>query len=125
MTGCHITLVLAVLAPWLQGPSARAQGPATGTVTIVLAAEAVIDDSLITLEQIATLKGGADSLRRRLAKIDIAEFRLGATHAVVLSEQVGFRLLLAWSDSNRFALRGARRPIVMDGEEPATFGLIV
>jgi flagella basal body P-ring formation protein FlgA len=114
----------ALLTLWLSGASAAlmAQRPADvgEPVTIVLLAEAVIDDTLITLDHIAKLSGGPDTLRQRLAKLDIAEFKLGADHMVVLSDQVRFRLLLAGVAPASFRLQGARRTNVVESDEPAT-----
>jgi flagellar basal body P-ring formation protein FlgA len=89
-------------------------------VTIALHTEVVVDDSLVTLAQIAKLSGGTETTRRRLGNLDIAEFKLGSAHMAVLSEQVRFRLLLSGMAETQFRLSGAHRTIVMESAEPAT-----
>src|SRR5207244_1811948 len=109
---------LALLAIWLSGAGAiaLAQRPQAiaEPVTVVLFAQAAVDDVLVTLEQIAKLSGGPESVRQRLAKLDIAEFKLGAAHMTVLSDQVRFRLLLAGLEASAFRLQGARRTNVVE-----------
>ena len=85
-----------------------AQGPAadSGPVRIQLKSDAEVDDIVVTLDQISQLRGGPDSLRKRLAKIDISEFKLVATSTTIPAEQVGFRLLLAGVNADRFELAG-------------------
>jgi flagella basal body P-ring formation protein FlgA len=113
---------LALLALSAVGAPLLAQRPPTWTepVTIELVPQAVIDDSLIALDQVARLSGGSDSVRKRLTKLDIAEFKLGTDHMTVLGDQVRFRLLLAGLDASAFHLQGARRTIVLESDEPAT-----
>src|SRR5438105_1859879 len=90
----HSPGLLGLLVIWLAGSSTlSAQG--MGPVNIVLLSEAVVDDSLVTLEQIARLNGGPEALRKRLGRLDVAEFKLGAAQTTVLSDHVRFRLLLA------------------------------
>src|ERR1700730_12143027 len=110
--------VIACLAFWINSARVAAQGSsfALEPVTIVLFPEAVIDDSLITLGQIAKLSGGPDALRKRLGKLDVAEFKLGIAHGMVLSEQVRFRLLLAGVDGGEFQLSGAKRTLILECE---------
>jgi flagella basal body P-ring formation protein FlgA len=121
--------LLALLAYCLQASSAAVtaqwSGGETERVTIVLQSEAVIDDSLVTLGQIARLQGGRDALRKRLGNLDIAEFKLGITHGMVQSEQVRFRLLLAGVEAGQFQLSGAKRTLILESEEPSTFRKIV
>ena len=120
---------LALLACCLQASSAvvNAQWLAAGTerVTIVLFPEAVIDDSLVNLGQIARLSGGPDALRKRLEKLDVAEFKIGSTRAAVLADQVRYRLLLAGVDAGQFQVSGAGRTLILESEEPVTFRKIV
>ncbi|HWY86100.1 MAG TPA: flagellar basal body P-ring formation chaperone FlgA [Gemmataceae bacterium] len=121
--------LLALLACGLQASSAvvTAQWPAAGTerVTVALFPEAVIDDSMVTLGQIAKLSGGPDTLRKWLGKLDVAEFKLGVAHGMVLCEQVRFRLLLSGLEEGHFQLSGAKRTVILESEEPATFRKIV
>jgi flagella basal body P-ring formation protein FlgA len=111
----------------LHGAAGRAQETAVGTepVSIVLFPEAVVDDSIITLNQIAKLGGGSDALRKRLGKLDVAEFKLGAEHCTVTRDQIHFRLLLAGMDAARFQVEGARRTVVLESDEPATLRKIL
>ena len=101
----------------------QAQGSAP--VTIVLLPEVVVDDTLVTLEQVAKLSGGPDFLRQRLGKLDVAEFKLGAAYATVSAQQVGFRILLAGVDESQVALRGAQRTLIVESQEPATLRKIL
>jgi flagella basal body P-ring formation protein FlgA len=120
---------LVFLAAWLGGADssvfAQRTAPAAEPVTILLFSKAVVDDSVVTLEQIAKLSGGPDTVRKRLAKLDVAEFRLGAAHATVLSEQVGFRLLLAGMSQAEFRLTGAARALLVESDEPVTLRKIL
>jgi hypothetical protein len=115
-------LALLVLCVAGSGSSLIAQRPPAWSepVTVELMPQVVIDDSLIALDQIAKLSRGSDSVRKRLAKLDIAEFKLGTDHMVVLGDQVRFRLLLAGLDASAFRLQGARRTIVLESDEPVT-----
>jgi flagella basal body P-ring formation protein FlgA len=117
---CSVVL----LAFWIHGFCARvvAQGPAYGAeaVSIVLSSEAVIDDSMVTLEHVAKLSGGPDALRKRLGKMDVAEFKLDAARMTILSEQVRFRLLISGLETSRFRLSGAHRTLIVESEEPVT-----
>ncbi len=92
----------------------------SGPVTISLHSEVVVDDALVTLAYIAKLNGGTEAMRRRLANLDIAEFKLGSAHTAVLREQVRFRLLLAGMTETQFHLSGAQRVIISESDEAAT-----
>jgi flagellar basal body P-ring formation protein FlgA len=94
-------------------------------VTITLLPEVTIDDSLVTLEQIAKLTGGPDYLRRRLARLDVADFKIGAAFATVSADQVHFRLLLAGIDEAQIGVRGADRTLVVESRAPVTLRKIL
>jgi hypothetical protein len=116
--------VFTLLVLWCQGAHTLVQAQedafVTDPVSIVLFPQAVSDDALISLGQVAELSGGPDSLRIRLKKLDITEFKLDAAHVAVSQEQVRFRLLLAGIDASRFRLLGARRTIIVASDEPVT-----
>ena len=80
------------------------QGPGTDrdVVTVELKSQAMVDDTVVYLGQIATLVGGPPALRSRLAGMDAAEFRLNAVRTVVSREQIKFRLMLANVHLTRF-----------------------
>src|SRR5437588_850639 len=86
-------------------------------VTVFLASEAVVDDTLITLDQVAKLRGGSELLRRRLEKLDVAEFKLSEAHHAITAEQVRFRIMIAGIETNRFRLEGAKRTFIMERDE--------
>src|ERR1041385_6407658 len=94
--------------------SAAALAQERNVVTITLLPEAVLDDSVIYLDQIAKLSG-PPTLRQRLARLDVAEFRLGLQRCTVTSDQVKFRLMLAGIPMNQFQLTGAPRTLVSEG----------
>jgi hypothetical protein len=89
-------------------------------VTVSLQAEAMIDDSVIYLDQIAKLSGGPITLRQRLARLDVAEFKLDAERTAVSSDQVRFRLLLAGIGAAQFQFSGVKRTIVVGSDEPVS-----
>ena len=113
-------LVLVLMCHGWAGP-AQAQDFDEDAVTIVLIPQATVDDTLVSLQQIARVAGGPVSLRKRLEKLDVADFRLEARHQVITSEQVRFRLLLAGIPEKSFRLEGARRSVVVESDE--TMGL--
>lgn len=101
---------------------AVAQGPISekSAVVVALFPEAAVDDGLVYLDQIAKLSGGTPELRRRIAKLDIAELKLFAERTTVPANQVKFRLLLAGIESKQFRLTGAKQTIVTEIDEPIT-----
>jgi hypothetical protein len=109
-------LALAVVVP------ASAQGLASerNTVTIALMQQTALDDTVIYLNQIARLSGGPIALRQRIARLDVAEFRIGADRTLVSCEQIKYRLLLAGVQESQFQMIGARRTMVSASGEPLT-----
>lgn len=107
--------ILAILM--LSSSSAVAFAQERNVVTIALLPEAVLDDSVIYLDQIAKLSG-SPALRQRLGRLDIAEFRLGLQRTTVTSDQVKFRLMLAGIPMGQFQLTGAARTLVSEGSDP-------
>lgn len=99
-------------------PNSRAQGfgSGRGRISITLLPEARVDETVIFLDQIATLSGGSTLMRQRLAKMDIGELPLNADRVVVSSEQVKFRLLLANVEESQFHITGAKRTMVAERE---------
>ncbi len=94
-------------------------------VTITLFPQAVVDDTLITLGQIARISGGPAYLQARLEKLDVAELKLGAAYVTVLVEQVRFRILLAGLETTQFRLGGAQRALVEESAAPAALRQIL
>jgi flagella basal body P-ring formation protein FlgA len=113
---CAVVFALLLLG---RGPSPL-QAQEGEPVSITLLPQAVSDDALVLLDQIAQINGGPDKLRHRIAKLDISEFKLGAAHVAINQEQVRFRLLLAGIDASRFRLLGARRTVIVASDEPIT-----
>lgn len=106
-----------VLAVLLQASLAAAQEP---ELTVTLLPDAIVDDSIVTLEQIAKLSGGTPAMRKRLGKLDVTDFPLCAGHRIVASEQVRFRLFLADMEASEFRINGARRTTIVEPDEPIT-----
>ncbi len=104
-----------------------AQSPAVekSPVVIALVAEAMIDDSLVQLDQIAKLTGGTAEMRRRIAKLDVAELKLSAERTTVTADQVRFRLLLAGLESSQVRLTGFKQTLVYESNEPVTLRKIL
>lgn len=118
-----LSILLAVIvAVLLDGSLACAQGSMDdrNVVTIALLPEVAIDDTVVYLDQIARLSGGPIALRQRMARLDVAEFRLAADRTVVPSDQVKFRLMLAGIGTSQFQLSGAKRTTIMGIDEPIT-----
>lgn len=86
-------------------------------VVIVLHSEIVAEDAIVRIDQIAKVSGGSTILRQRIAKLDIAELKLGADHVTVTNDQVRFRLLLASIDPTRFRLSGSKRTVIVESDE--------
>ena len=122
LSPCHlVTLSLFTIALFQTAPTpASAQDLSEDSVRVVLFAQAAIDDTLVSLGQMSRISGGTEALRKRIAKLDIAEFKLDAAHVVVSSEQVRFRLLLAGIEANRFRLEGAKRTIIVESDDALT-----
>lgn len=99
-------------------PNSRAQGFGSerGRISITLLPEARVDETVIFLDQIATLSGGSTLMRQRLAKMDIGELPPDADRVVISSEQVRFRLLLANIEESQFYITGAKRTMVAERE---------
>jgi len=110
------------IAALVGGAAARAQGLASerSMVTIALAERTVLDDTVVYLDQIAKLSGGPVSLRQRIARLDVAEFRLHADRTVISSDQVKYRLLLAGISEAQIQFIGAKRTMVTASDEPLT-----
>jgi hypothetical protein len=87
-------------------------------VTITLLATASIEEPIVTLGKVATLKGGPASLRYKIAKLDLIEMKLGEARRTIALEQVRFRLLLAGVDEGRFRLTGAKTVTLHESAEP-------
>jgi hypothetical protein len=98
---------------WTEGAPARGQQPlppsllrAEEAVVIVLRPEAVPQDSVVTLADVAVLSGGSSRVREKLARLDVAD---AATVGVVRLTQpeVRYRLLLAGYTDRQFQLQGS------------------
>ena len=118
-----LTLGFLAVAVLFGGPPARAQESAAerdarNVVTIVLTPRAILDDTVIYLDQIAKLSGGPAALRQRMARFDVAEFKLGAEHTAVSCDQVRFRLLLAGIAPTQFQIEGAKKTTVAENDDP-------
>jgi hypothetical protein len=92
----------------------------TSPLVIKLIPEVSVDASTVTLDQIAKITGSTLDLRRKIAKLDVAEFKLLAHRLTISEEQVKFRLLLAGMNTAQFRLSGAKRVSVLESEEPIT-----
>jgi flagellar basal body P-ring formation protein FlgA len=115
---------LAVLAFLLHGAlaSVHAQhAPDARAVTVTLHSEATVDDTIVTLDQIAKLTGGSEAQRKRLGKLDVLDFPVTASSRVATSDLVRFRLLLSGMEATDFRLSGAKRTTIVEPDEPITF----
>jgi hypothetical protein len=116
LTFCaRTTLIFAVIACGFGNGTASAQN---NVVNIVLTPEAMLDDTVVYLDQIAKLSGGPISLRQRIARLDVAEFKLHTERTTVSGDQVKFRLLLAGIGAAQFRVSGAQRTLVLASDEP-------
>jgi flagella basal body P-ring formation protein FlgA len=106
-----------VLAVLLQTAAATVQAQ---EVIVTLLPDAIVDDTIVTLDQIAKLSGGSTALRKRLGKLDVIDFPSSVSHRVVTSDQVRFRLLLADMEAAEFRMSGARRTTIVEPDEPIT-----
>lgn len=95
--------------------------PNSRAVTITLRAEATVDDTVVTLDQIAKLSGGSQSQRKRLGKLDVVDFPANASSRVVTTDVVRFRLLLSGLEASDFHLNGARRTTIVEPDESISF----
>lgn len=105
----------AVLSAFLHCAAAQAQ-----ELSITMLPDATVDDTVVTLDQITRIIGGSAAQRKRLGKIDVADFPLSAERHFVTAEQVRFRLLLAGLEAAEFRLGGAKRTAVVEPDEPIT-----
>jgi len=101
--------------------SAHAQQDAwTSPLTITLVSQANVDDSVVLLDQIAKITGSTLDMRRRVAKLDVADFKLFAERITISEDQVKFRLLLAGMNASQFRIAGAKRVSVYESDDPIT-----
>jgi hypothetical protein len=117
--------LFAMLTLLFAGSTATVRAQGLTPVTIVLSAHAVVEDTVVTLDEIAKISGGPDDLRRRLARLDIAELKLGAHRLTITSDLVRYRLLIAGIEPSRFRLIGAAKTIVAESDQPVSLRKII
>jgi hypothetical protein len=105
--------------------SLAAQAQSSNSVNIALQSEVAVDDVILSIDQIAKVTGGSPALRKRIGKLDVTEFKLGASSHAVLSDHVRFRLLLAGIDATEFQVIGAKRTLIVESDEPVTLRKIL
>src|SRR5262245_60699578 len=110
-------LFLASAVTYTDAP-AQSTGDDRHVVTIVLQPQARLDDTVIYLDQIAKLSGGPTALRQKLARMDVAEFKLNVNDVAVPAELVRFRILIAGVESAQFRLSGAKQAVVSESDDP-------
>lgn len=119
----RISFLLVASVAALTGSSgfALAQGSAAERefIVIILQPDAVVEDSVIYLDQIAKVTGSGP-LRQRIAKLDVGELKVGVERVAISAEQVRFRLLLAEIDSARFRVSGSKQTQVRESDAPIT-----
>lgn len=113
-------IAIAILALCLGVSAARVEAQDRNPVIVTLAANAATDESIVVLDQIARLTGGSAEVRRRMARLDVAELKLFAEQTRVSAEQVRFRLLLAGFEPAQFKLAGAKQVVVRESNQPIT-----
>jgi flagella basal body P-ring formation protein FlgA len=99
MKAAGLVIVLAGLA--LQG-----DGPRADRVLIRLRESAAVSATAVRLGDVATLEGGPDELRRRLAGLDLTDIAAGTKDLKVTRAQVDYRLRLADLDPRLYELDG-------------------
>lgn len=83
--------------------SARADGP----IVVRLRDAAEAPGRLVTVADVAELAGGAEAMRLRAARLDLAEVPAGQDALSVSRKQVQFRLALAGLPAGAFRVEGA------------------
>ena len=104
----------------LGSPVRAQQDTWTSPLIITLVPEVSVDDSIVTLDQIAKITGSTLDMRRRVAKLDVAEFKLFAERITISEDQVKFRMLLSGMNSTQFRISGAKRVSVHESDDPIT-----
>ena len=70
------------------------------------------------LTSVELFAGAGFALRQRLARLDVAEFKLAADRTVVSRDQVKFRLMLAGINESQFYLSGSTRTQTNSNSRP-------
>jgi hypothetical protein len=97
-------------------PPARAAEP----VTVELKSTAAVGTALVALGDVATVSGGDDATRARVARIDVAEFKPRENATAVGRKAVEYRLSLAGFDASAVRVTGAERAEVTLTRRPVT-----
>ena len=97
------------------GP-ARAQGDAKPSgaaeskqVAVVLRADALVDETIVTIGAVANIQGGELWLRQMIGSLDVAEVSRVGKSVAISRDQVALRIQLAGVDLQKFRLEGPRR----------------
>src|SRR4051812_19896956 len=94
-------LLLFAALPWL---SVLAQAPVTelDVLVISLKANATVSRSVVRLSDVAVLEGGAASLQKKAAYLDLADLSAGRATTLVPRDLVMIRLRLAGVAEGQF-----------------------
>jgi hypothetical protein len=95
---------------------ARAADP----VTVELKSAVAVGTPLVTLGDVATVSGGDDATRARVARIDVAEFKSRENAVAVGRKSVEYRLALAGFDAATVRVSGAEKADVTLSRRPVT-----
>jgi flagella basal body P-ring formation protein FlgA len=98
-------LLMFVVAPATPAPAAEASP--SGVVVLLLSPQAGVAQREVFIGDVVRMEGGAAELRRRIAKLDLAEFDLLRPEVTIRKEQIAFRLMLAGIPESSFRLSGA------------------
>jgi Chaperone for flagella basal body P-ring formation len=112
-----LAIYAAILSSVLAMPALAQQDAWASPIVITLVPEANVDDTYVMLDQIAKISGGTLDTRRRVAKLDVAEFRLFAERLTITEDQVKFRMLIAGMKSDQFRITGSKRVNVFESED--------
>jgi hypothetical protein len=96
---------------------ARAEARADDPVTVDLRDRATVGTALVLVGDVATVSGGDEAARGRVARIDLAELKTRDPGTTIGRRSVEYRLLLAGVDAR---VTGADRATVTQSRRPLT-----
>jgi flagella basal body P-ring formation protein FlgA len=119
------SVLLSCLAVVALAAGARAEEPDASAIAIELRGTAAVANRLITVGDVAVLKGGNIRIRNRIAEIELADVPPPGQTTVVKSRQVEYRLLLADIPKSTFRMSGSSDTVVSGAREPISADLVL
>jgi flagella basal body P-ring formation protein FlgA len=107
LLGCFGCLFLTVFAEAYPRESDPPLSDDSQAVTITLRPLVRLSALDVVLADVASLEGGDNSLRERMAAVDLAEMTIATPSVVISREQIHFRLRLAGYQDREFRVQGA------------------